>query len=224
MRTFIRKIELLFDAHNQLTPLCPKIELMFPFKKWRIIYRSPILADGRPHSQKSILAVRLGTGALLRVDIAFMRSGIHTPARKREHTSTRAHTHKHTLTHKQTRIYVHKYRAAWEISKKPEIQCTCNHKGINVVTNSTFLKLNVCCSLNLNRKCFMHLCLCLKGCLCVHVFAYLFVDVFVCVCVWGKNVNLHCRSSAYHKWWVWREIKLIIRWYDLPASEQRYAC
>ena len=121
-----------------------------------------------------------------------------SPARKREHTSTRAHTHKHTLTHKQTRIYVHKYRAAWEISKKPEIQCTCNHKGINVVTNSTFLKLNVCCSLNLNRKCFMHLCLCLKGCLCVHVFAYLFVDVFVCVCVWGKNVNLHCRSSAYH--------------------------
>ena len=103
---------------------------------------------------RSILAVRLGTGALLRVDIAFMRSGIHTPARKREHTSTRAHTHKHTLTHKQTRIYVHKYRAAWEISKKPEIQCTCtcNHKGINVVTNSTFLKLNVCCSLNLNRK------------------------------------------------------------------------
>ena len=173
---------------------------------------------------RSILAVRLGTGALLRVDIAFMRSGIHTPARKREHTSTRAHTHKHTLTHKQTRIYVHKYRAAWEISKKPEIQCTCNHKGINVVTNSTFLKLNVCCSLNLNRKCFMHLCLCLKGCLCVHVFAYLFVDVFVCVCVWGKIVNLHCRSSAYHKWWVWREIKLIIRWYDLPASEQRYAC
>ena len=90
MRTFIRKIELLFDAHNQLTPLCPKIE--------------------RPHSQKSILAVRLGTGALLRVDIAFMRSGIHTPARKREHTSTRVHTHKHTQT--QTRIYVHKYRAA----------------------------------------------------------------------------------------------------------------
>ena len=137
---------------------------------------------------RSILAVRLGTGALLRVDIAFMRSGIHTPARKREHTSTRAHTHKHTLTHKQTRIYVHKYRAAWEISKKPEIQCTCtcNHKGINVVTNSTFLKLNVCCSLNLNRKCFMHLCLCLKGSLCVHVFAYLFVDVFVGVCVWGK--------------------------------------
>ena len=49
---------------------------------------------------RSILAVRLGTGALLMVDIAFMRSGIHTPARKREHTSTRAHTHKHTLTHK----------------------------------------------------------------------------------------------------------------------------
>ena len=80
-----------------------------------------------PHSQKSILAVRLGTGALLRVDIAFMRS----PARKREHTSTRAHTHKHTLTHKQTRIYVHKYRAAQELSKKTEKQCTCtcNQKG-----------------------------------------------------------------------------------------------
>ena len=87
MRTFIRKIELLFDAHNQLTPLCPKIE--------------------RPHSQKSILAVRLGTGALLRVDIAFMRSGIHTPARKREHTSTRAHTHKHTQTHTHTQTNTH---------------------------------------------------------------------------------------------------------------------
>ena len=65
---------------------------------------------------RSILAVRLGTGALLRVDIAFMRSGIHTPARKREHTCTRAHTHKHTLTHKQTRIYVHKYRAARKLT------------------------------------------------------------------------------------------------------------
>ena len=46
MRTFIRKIELLFDAHNQLTPLCPKIELMFPLKRCRTIYRSPDLSIG----------------------------------------------------------------------------------------------------------------------------------------------------------------------------------
>ena len=119
-------------------------------------------------------------------------ANVNTHARAHTHTNT----HTQTLTHKQTRIYVHKYRAAWEISKKPEIQCTCNHKGINVVTNSTFLKLNVCCSLNLNRKCFMHLCLCLKGCLCVHVFAYLFVDVFVCVCVWGKMLT--CTVDHQH--------------------------